>query len=251
MIRLFVALLLVILSTGAMAQDVAILLKEGLNLERTQKEEEALAKYKEVLKVDVNNVKALIRGAELSCAVGARQPEQKTRTTYYNQAKGYANAALLLDSNSADANYVRAVVAGKLTEVESDNKKIVEQVKDIRIYVDKALQLNPNHARANYVLGRWIYEMVNLNWAKKAALKLIYGGLPEYSIDSAYKYMEKARTLDQYFVLNYLDLAKAYKQDNKPAKAIEVLNKLVRLPTRTADDIALKEEGKKLLNEMQ
>jgi hypothetical protein len=52
-------------------------------------------------------------------------------------------------------------------------------------------------------------------------------------------------------VLNYLDLAKAYKYKSRPSQSIEVLNKLVRLPTRTADDADLKAEGKKLLDEMQ
>jgi hypothetical protein len=246
---LFLATLFVGISSYA--QDAAVLLKEAQNLERTQKEDQALDKYKQVLTVDQANLQALVRSAELSCAIGARQADKKAKQGYYNSAKSYADAALSLDSNSADANYVRAVVAGKLTEVESENKKIIENVRDIKVYADKALAINPNHAKANYVLGKWHFEMVSLAWTKRAAVKLIYGGLPDAKIEQAFKYMEKARVLDQYFVLNYLDLAKAYKYDDKPAKAIEVLNKLVKLPTRTADDPALKEEGRKMLSEMQ
>jgi FimV-like protein len=52
-------------------------------------------------------------------------------------------------------------------------------------------------------------------------------------------------------MLNCLDLAKAYVQDNKPPKAIDVLQKLVKLPLRTADDAALREEGKKMLTDLQ
>lgn len=251
MSRLFVLLLSTCLVTSAFSQDVAVLLKEGLNFERSFKEDEALAKYQQVLKSDKNNLQALIRSAELSCAVGARQVDKKSKLNRYGNAKDFADAALLIDSNNADANYVRAVVAGKFTEVETDNKKIIENVKDIKLYADKALQINPKHAKANYVLGKWHFEMVNLAWAKRAAVKLFYGGLPNANIDTAVAYMEKARLFDQYFVLNYLDLAKAYKYDDKPARAIEVLNKLVKLPTRTADDTGLKEEGRKMLSEMQ
>jgi FimV-like protein len=93
--------------------------------------------------------------------------------------------------------------------------------------------------------------MVNLSGFKKAAVKLFYGGLPDGKIESAIAYFEKCRNLDPYFMLNYLDLAKAYVQDNKPPKAIEVLQKLVKLPIRTADDAAYKEEGKKMLTELQ
>ena len=251
MYRLFLFLLSISTSVVTFGQDVNVLLKEGLNFERTLKEEQALAKYRQVLTIDKNNVQALIRSAELSCAIGARQADKKSKLNHYSNAKDLANAALLLDSNNADANYVRAVVAGKFTEIETDNKRIIENVKDIKVYADKALQLNPKHAKANYVLGKWNFEMVNLAWAKRAAVKLFYGGLPNANIENAVAYMEKARIFDQYFVINYLDLAKAYKYDDKPARAIEVLNKLVKLPTRTADDVSLKEEGKKMLSEMQ
>jgi hypothetical protein len=93
--------------------------------------------------------------------------------------------------------------------------------------------------------------MVQFPWAKKAAVKVLFGGMPDGTIDNAFKYMEKSRTLEPYFVQNFLDLAKAYKYDYKPAKAIEVLNQLVKLPIRTSNDAAMKAEGKQILSEMQ
>ena len=63
--------------------------------------------------------------------------------------------------------------------------------------------------------------------------------------------MEKCKSLEPYFVPNYLDLAKAYKDNRQPAPAIEVLLKLVKLPTRTSEDVLLKAEGAKLLETLQ
>lgn len=248
--KIFVAVF-VLLSVQLFSQTADVLLKEAANLERSLKEEAALDKYKQVLAADPANMKALVRSSELSSAIGARQADKNAKTTYYNLAKDYADKAISIDSNSADAYYARAVVAGKLTEVETENKKLVAHVKDIKTYADKALAINPNHARANYVLGKWNFEVLTLPWAKKAAVKVLFGGMPSATIENAYKYMEKCKTIEPYFVLNYLDLAKAYKYDHKPAQAINVLNQLVKLPTRTADDLALKSEGKKLLSEMQ
>lgn len=244
-------IVLLSISLGSFAQDVNVLTKEAVNLERTLKDEPALEKYKQVLAVDPSNIQALIRSAVLTCGIGGRQKDKKAKTEYYNQAREYADKALTLDANNADANYARAVVAGKLTEVESENKKLVAHVKDIKTFADKAISINPNHGKANYIIGKWNYEMVNLNWAKKAAIKVLYGGMQEATIENAFKYMERCRTLEPYFVLNFLDLAKAYKYDNKPTKAIEVLNQLVKLPIRTPDDAALKAEGKQMLSEMQ
>jgi hypothetical protein len=244
-------LTVLLLSGNLFAQDVAVLLKEASNFERLLKDDQALEKYNSVLAADPSNLQALVRSSEICSALGARQADKNARQVFYDKANDFAVKALGVDSNNADANYVRAVVAGKLTEVETDNKKLVADIKDIKTYADKALAINPNHARANYILGRWHYQMITMPWTKKAAMKVLFGRMPEATIENAFKYMEKCRTLEPYYVLNFLDLAKAYKYDNQPSKAIEVLNQLVKLPTRTADDVALKAEGKKLLSEMQ
>lgn len=249
--KLFTTILLVICSFAAHAQDVNILLKEAENLEYKFKETEALDKYKQVLVADGNNLKALIKTAELSAVIGARQTNKKDKQLYFQSALAFAQRALAVNANSDDANYVMAMASGKLTDVESENKKVVAYVKDVKQFADKALALNPNHAKANYTLGKWHLEMVNLSGFKKAAVKLFYGGLTDGKIELAITYFEKCKTLDQYFMLNYLDLAKAYIQDDKPPKAIEVLKQLVKLPLRTADDATLKEEGKKLLSDLQ
>jgi len=143
------------------------------------------------------------------------------------------------------------MAAGKMTDVESENKKIVAFVKDSKIYNEKALTINPKHAKALYSIGKWHYEMVNLSGIKKMAVKLFYGGLPNGDLDSAIVYFEKCKTVDPYFAMNYLDLAKAYRDNHRPTQALEVLNKLVKLPIRTADDAAIKAEGNKMLNDIQ
>ena len=99
--------------------------------------------------------------------------------------------------------------------------------------------------------GKWHYEMITLNWTKRFAVKTLYGGLPDADIDKAIEYFEKCKSAEPYFMLNYLYLAKAYKEKNRPAQAIEVLDKLVKLPIRTIDDSAIKAEGQKLLQDLQ
>ncbi len=241
----------VLLSAQLFSQRTNVLLREAANLERSVKEEAALDKYKQVLTADSNNIRALVRSSELSSSIGGRQANKNAKTNYYTLAKEYADKAIAKDSNNADAYYVRAVAAGKLTEIETDNKKLVEEVKDIKTYADKALSINPNHGKANYILGKWNFEVLTLSWAKKAAVKVLFGGISKATIENVYTFMEKCKKLEPYFVLNYYDLAKAYKYDHKPAQAIDVLNQMVKLPTRTEDDAALKSEGKKMLSEMQ
>ena len=248
--KIILSVLLAFCMMPAIAQDVNLLLKEAANLEKQLKEPEALDKYKQVTQSDPANITALVKCTELNAAIGARQTDKNAKINYYNTAQTCAQQALAADPENADANYAMALIAAKMTEIETENKKVVEYVRQAKLYADKALSINPNHAKANYTLGKWHYEMVNLSWVKKAAVKTLYGGLPKGDIDSAIIYMEKCRSLDQYFVRNTLDLAKAYQYNRQPAKTIEILNKLVKLPNRTADDAALKEEGKKMLEQM-
>lgn len=249
--RIFFILFSFLSMAAIQAQDINVILKEADNLEKQQKEADALEKYKQVLLLNPTQFKSLVKSAELNVSLGNRQPDKNNKRLYYETALSFANRAFQSDSTHADASYSVAMAAGKMTDVETENKKIVAYVKDVKRYADRALLINPNHAKANYTLGKWHYEMANLSGIKKAAVKLFYGGLPEGTLEKAIQYMEKCKTLEPYFVNNYLDLAKAYKDNRQPAPAIEILTKLVKLPTRTTDDVALKAEGGKLLESMQ
>lgn len=233
------------------AQDETVQIKEAVNLERQLKDIDALSKYKEIAAADPKNIMVLVKCAEISSNIGSRQTVIKDKQTNYLDALNYAQQAFDVDSNSADANYAMALVKGKMVELETENKKILELQKEVKGYADKAVMLNPGNSRANYVEGRWHYEMVSLAWYKQAATKFLHRSFPEADIDSAIIYMEKCRSLEQYFAANYLELAKAYKFKNRPAQAIEVLNKLVKLPNRTPNDIAIKAEGQQILSVMQ
>jgi tetratricopeptide (TPR) repeat protein len=249
-----VRVLLIVFSifvSNANAQDVNALLKEALNFEYKFKDAEALEKYKQVITLDAKNEKALVKAADLSSAIGARQTDKSIKTAYYTQALNYATQAVSANNKSADAYVSLATANGKMTEVETENKKVVAFVKEVKINADNALSINPNHAMANFIEGKWHYEMVSLNWAKKLAVKTLYGGLPTASLEKAAEYLEKSKTQDPYFVLTYLTLAKVYKEKSSPIEMIEILNKLVKLPRRTIDDAAYIEEGKKMLQDNQ
>jgi len=244
----FLALCFVTFVYSASAQDIPTLLKEGLQLERSQKEIEALEKYKLVLSQEPTNITALVKAAELSTMLaGFNEKDPKSKQLFLSSAGAYAVRAYASYPKNVDAVYVMALTQAKLSEIQPDNKKLIECVRNSKIYADEALAINPGHAKANFTVGKWHMEMANLNLVKKAAVKLIFGGLPEGSMDSAVVYLEKARTQDPYFVNTYLELAKIYNQLHQPTKVIEVLTKMVKLPTRKTEDIALKAEAAKML----
>lgn len=243
--------LFIIVSGKMYCQDVNVLLKQAINYEKTLKEDSAILKYKDVLAANAENIQALIKTSLLTTALGARQPDKFQQKEKYEIAKTFADKALAIDSTNADANYAEGLADLKLSTVEPENKKMVVLLKESRLFAEKVLVANPAHGRANFLLGKWNFDIVNTAWTKKAAVKVLYGGIPEATIDAALMLMEKCRVAEPYFVQNFLELGKAYKFNNNPSKAIEIFNQLVKLPNRTADDATWKAEGKRLLAEMQ
>lgn len=234
----------------AKSQDVNVMMKEASNLEIKLDEAGALGKYKQVYLLDTNNVAALVKSSELSSRIGNRQKDNNAKSDLYNQAQSYAMKALSKDSVNAEAAYALSLASQNLAGVSNDNKQKVAYTFQAKNYADKALAADPSNAKANFAAGNWHYQMLTIPGLKKTAAKVLYGKLPEADIDSAIYYMEKSRSLDPYFALDYLQLGKAYEFKGQPAKAIEVYTKLVKLPNRTADDAVLKEEGKKSLDRM-
>lgn len=248
-------ILFILLALGmiqpSFSQDPASLMEEGRKLEQRLKDEDAFEKYKQVLIIQPSHQKAILKCAELSCAIGSRRKDLEEQKSFYRQAEKFTDAVLKLDSNNAEAYYMKAVVLGKYTEVEKKPEDLVQHVKGIKTNIDKSIRLNPQSGRTWHVLGKWHYEMVSLNAVKKAAMKLIFGRQGEASIDKAIEYMEKCRQMEPYYCLNFLDLARAYQFNQQYEKAISLLEQLSKLPTRRQSDTGVKAEGVLLLQKLQ
>jgi len=247
----YLFLLSMFCSYTLLAQNTSTLIQQAEQMERQLKEADASNLYQALLLQDPRNVQALCKLAELQSILGEKATDKKTKQLYFETSYSFAKRAWLADSNRVESNYVMAMASGKMTDFESDNKKVVGYVRDIKDYAERAIKINPNYGKAQYVLGKWHYEMYILSGFKKAAVKLMYGGLPSGDPDIAIACMEKCRTLEPYFVSNYLDLGRAYKEVRKPTQAIDILTKLQKLPNRNSADPLLKATGATLLATLQ
>jgi tetratricopeptide (TPR) repeat protein len=249
--RCFVFLVFSILfSITVYGQDVAAIVKEAQRLEAALNEKAAFNKFKEVLQVQPNHLLALTKCSELASRISKREKSKVIREAYYSIAKSYATTALKVDATSSDANAAMAIAMGRAA-LDKSGKEKVAAVKDIKKYCDLALKYNPNNYVAWHIIGKWHYEVSNLNGLERTAAKIFFGGLPSASLKESIQAYEKAKTLDASFVLNYLELARAYKRNNEKQKAISMLTILASLPNKTEDDPNIKEEASKFLKELQ
>lgn len=228
------------------AQQVDMLVKEAHTLELHMNEQGALEKFKDALVLKQNDVYLLSKCSELFSRIGARFIDASLRDSYYSTAKVYAEKALKIDPKSDMANVAMAIVLGKSSLTKSGKEKI-KSAKMIKTCAETALRTNPSNFVAWHILGRWHYEVSNVGAFERMAAKVFFGSIPEGSFADAIRYLEKARTLNPKFLLNYLELAKAYHKNGNDKKAIELLSTMIKLPNTTLDDAALKVQAKQFI----
>jgi tetratricopeptide (TPR) repeat protein len=248
--KTFISLLLLLLPFIGITQNEQKFLDQAAKYEASLNEAEAMNAYRQVLKINSNHYQALWKLSELYSRVGNRQPTTAQKQQYFRTGKVYAQQAIKVNPTAADGYYALAVAMGRLALAESTTKNKIDAVKDIRTNAEKALKYNPDHGRAWHVLGKWHYEVANLNFFERTAVKVMYGGFEPASMEESIKAYEKAKQLEPEFALNYLELAKAYKSNGQKAKAIQTLKQLAVTPEKTADDKKTKEEGNKLLKQL-
>jgi len=230
------------------AQDIAALQKEAERLEPIS-QEEAFKRYQDILRLQPVNVNALCKSSELCSAIGHRQAAKTAQVNYFKAARRFAEAALRLAPANSEANFAMSFAMGRISLISSGREKIVA-VQEIQRYAELSIKYDPANYKPYHVMGKWHYEVSNLNAFERTLARLLYGGLPPASLEQSIAFYEKSRALNPGFALNYLELARAYHRKDQNAKAIDMLNKLFALPNKSQDDPRVKEEGRKLMKEL-
>ena len=245
MIRVLLFILL-ILPYENFAQDPNLLLREAQLYESQMRENEAFQKYTECLRLQPNNLAAACKCSELCSRIGNRQIEKAKKIDYFKAARTYANAALRMNPSSSEANFVMAFALGRMTLI-SSGKERIGAVKEIQYYAEASIRDDSTNFKPYHVLGKWNYEVSDLSLTERSLAKWFYGGLPPASLDKAIENYEKCLSLSPNFLLNYLELAKAYYRNNERKRASQLLARMLILPNRMADDSRIKDEGRLLL----
>ncbi len=245
----FLLLCLSFISLGSFAQSAADFVSKGNAAKANMKESLALDYYKKAIAKDKKNDAAYAGASLMYSRIGNRQKTKKSKIAFFKAAKSHAMVALKLKSTSSFNYYTAAVAMGRMALISGSKAKVAAS-RDIKKYAEKAIKLNPKNAAAWNVLGKWNYAVSNLNFAEKAAANMLFGGLPDGDINKAVKAFEKSKAIDPAYVLNYLDLGKAYAQQNKKSLAKQMLQKGLKKSNKMYDDAGFKKEMKSLLSKL-
>jgi tetratricopeptide (TPR) repeat protein len=234
----------------AFTQDFNSLIQDGAKLEKEQKELQALKKYTEAQKLKPTDLHVLYKCSELYSRIGVRETNTTSQEQYYKSSLAFAQMAYKYYPQSDDANVAMSMALGRLALTRSGKEK-VSTVKEIKTYADNAIRINPKNFKAWHIIGKWNYEVSNLGFFEKAAIKIIYGGLPNSSFSESVKAYEKVKELNPYFGSNYLELAKAYQKLDDNINAQKNLKYVIAMPNYTEEDPIVKTRATQLLSEIE
>jgi len=229
------------------AQTVDSLMKDGIELRKQYKDSEALAIFEQVLAIQPDNYEALWSASLMSAWIGNREDNKDKKKLFFNASKDYAVKAMNIDSAAYYSNYVMAVAIGRMALI-SSTKERVGSAKIIKFYADKAILADSTEPGGWGLLGRWHHKLLVLNFAERAAAKLLFGGLPEgASKEKALYSFKKAIEIKPNFILYKRDYVKALYDFGFNKEASIVAKEVIALPSLTRDDDKYKKEMKDYL----
>lgn len=156
---------------------------------------------------------------------------KRRRDSLYSLGRSWADGAIRADSTDANSHFALALVLGRLSRTRGGK----ERVRFARIIYDeahRAVQLDPRHDGAYHILGAWNAEAKRLPGLTRFFAKTFFGArfMNRASWDSAVVNMERAVALHPRLVYHRLELAGVYLDVDQPAKAIDQLEAIARLP---------------------
>jgi tetratricopeptide (TPR) repeat protein len=242
-----------LLSAAAGAQTVESLIQEGDKYTEEFNNQKALETYMKADKLSPDNYQVLWRISRSYVNIGVKMPstngdEEDAQLAVFEKALGYAERAVKLAKDKSVVYVRRAVVNGRIALFKGvfTVGGVVNQVRDD---CEKAIRLNNGDAYtmalAQYILGR-THAKVSEKWAPARAVL----GLGWADKDSALVHLKKAVELYPDFRMFYLELGKAYLEDDEYDKAKFYLKKVVETPKKDQDDDQVLAEAKQLLNDL-
>ena len=110
--------------------------------------------------------------------------------------------------------------------------------------------MNPNHAGAHHLLGRWHYEAESLGFLARNFAKALYGGLPDSSYEQAEGYFKKAiEPSDE--IIHHLHLGKTYIAMGYKIRAKGALKRALAVTAVNPNDERRQEEARLLLEKLK
>jgi tetratricopeptide (TPR) repeat protein len=239
----FVTLFAVVLTGVALGENAASLIAQGDALDAGLKSEAALKMYLKAEALAKGDASLLIKIAKQYGESMTAIPDEATKLVAGESALAYAERALVLAPQMADASLAVAICYGKLLDLVPPRKR-VEYSRCVKEMADQAIKLDPKCDYAWHMLGRWHQAVSTMGGLTKTVVKIVYGGLPESSLLEAQKCFEVAMKLRPSRLAHVIELGRTLALRGEKAAARKTIEQGLAMPNRERDDPESKLRGK-------
>jgi len=193
-------------------------------------------------KLEPNNAEILWKLARVYVDLANVEKDKNKKKDLYKQAEIYAKKGIQCAPKNSMCYTYDGIAVGKVALGEGSKEKVRLSAK-VKESVEKAIELNPKNDTAYHLLGRWHRNVANLSGVSKAFAKILYGGLPSASNQSATENLEKAIELAPKFINHHLELAITYQTMKKWNLALKSLDTVDQLPATAKLDNEYKQKA--------
>lgn len=178
------------------------------------------------------------------CDVHDISVTQEEKKTHAECGKTVGEEAIKANPKCAESHQWYAIMCGILAEYDTIQNKIKNGY-IFKDHLDKAIELKPQDPLSYYLLGRWCYAVAQLSWIERKVAATLFGEPPSATVEDALKNFLKVEELHPaYSKLNYVFLAKCYKDLGQVGKAKKMFEAASSMNTVSKED----EEAQKELD---
>lgn len=206
----------------------------------------ALAAYREARQLAPADYESSWKLARALVDKGTLTKKRSDQKPLYVEAEQLARQAIRLDPKQSKGHTYLAIAVGKLALFEGGKRKVTLS-DEVKAEVQKAIALDPHDDLAYHVLGIWNREVAELNWLLRTFAELLYGKLPEASLDTAITNLRHAAELAPDVIPHQVELGITLADARKWAEAKVALDRALAMPKAWITDDNYKDLAKRTL----
>lgn len=231
------------------AASAADFVAKGDAFDAEMKTAEALEAYLAAEEAGADDAELLIKIATQYGESMVDYSDESSQKAAGEKALAYALRAVEKDPSNADAQLAVAICYGRLLDYLPAKQK-VEYSRQVKSYAEKAIELNPSSDYAWHMLGRWHRAVATTGILLKGIVEIVYGGLPDASLEDSAEAFEKAVSLVPSRVAHHVELGLTYAEMGQDEKARRSIERGLSLPNQERDDPDTKERGRDRLEDL-
>jgi tetratricopeptide (TPR) repeat protein len=221
-------------------------IEQGDSFDRQFKSAQALAAYEKALATNPNDADLLRKISKQYVEMVLDAPTKKEKLRLAQLGYDTALQAKKLAPNDPEVRVTVAIAAGRLAFY-SEPRRRLELSSVVRSESAESVKLDPRFALGWHVLGRWNYEIANLNAVLRVVAEAVYGKMPPASNEEAIRALSRAVELEPGNALFHAELGRAYLAAGRKDEAKRELQKSLTLPRRSRDDAGAQDRAKQAL----